>query len=107
MVVYCDKCKCKLCERDPFIFELFDFIVEQYFHDTPLEISTDFGDYPDLLLTIKVWNACKFLEDQNYIVSTEASLNTFKVKPLGFDKSGQTVKICCFCEAETGLLYWD
>lgn len=101
-ILYCDKCKDEMCKSDPFIFEFFDFIVDQYFHDSPLEISTNIHD-----CTHEYVSMIKFLEAKNYIVSTECSIDTIQVKPLGFDKSGQTLKVCCFCPEEKGVLQWD
>src|SRR6267142_1907521 len=93
-ITYCSKCKDELCKHDPFIFEFFNYIVEQYFFHLPMEISTNFDDF---VTNYNYKTMVKFLELKRFIVSTESSQNTIQIKPLGFDKSGQTIKICCFC----------
>src|SRR5437867_1273043 len=101
-ITYCSKCKDELCKHDPFIFEFFNYIVEQYFFALPLEISTEICDYQHNYISM-----VKFLEQKNYVISTESSHTTIQVKPLGFDKSGQTVKIYCFCKSENDGIQWE
>jgi hypothetical protein len=49
----------------------------------------------------------RFLESKNYVISTESSYTTIQVKPLGFDKSDQTVKIYCFCKEKNDGIQWE
>ena len=106
-IIFCEKCKQNLCKVYPALFDFFEFICDQYFHDTPVILSYNSLDYDDACQMVRLWNGVKWLEDQNYIVSTESSHTTIQVKPLGFDKSGQTIKIYCFCKDENDGVQWE
>jgi hypothetical protein len=101
-ILYCDKCKYNLCKNDEFIFEFFQFIVENYFNESPLEVSTNNQDFTHEYLAM-----IGFLEKRNYVVSTESSHDLIRVKPLGFYKKWQNTPICCFCPPEEPCQEWD
>ena len=91
---YCLDCKREIKSYGGIAFEYFDFICEQYFLDSPLELSTSIHDP-----THGCESIVRFLELKGFVITTESSQETIQVKPKDFFicDDGQH-QLCYFCK---------